>query len=204
MSFLAELQLKGKQLKSTTTTVTYSDGKQEKILPANSMAGKRTIKIESKKFGFVIDTKPDQTPACILPDFLYLGAQDAVFLANIHKLRISDVLSIGIDTPASEITEAVNLKCHFVPCLDLPETNLREFIESSIKIIETVHLQGGRVLVHCNAGISRSPTVCIAYLMITKELTFVEAYDLVKSKRPCIQPNAGFMKQLREIRTKST
>lgn len=199
MSFLSELKSKGKQLRPTTTTVTYSDGTQEKIVPATLTTEKHTIKIDSKDFGFVVDTKPDQTPAFILTDFLYLGSQDAVILTNIEELKITDVLSIGIDTPALDIAEVTSLKCHFIPCLDLPETKLCEFIEASIKIIESVRQRCGRILVHCNAGVSRSATVCIAYLMKIESMTFVQAYNLVKSKRPCIQPNAGFMRQLKEL-----
>lgn len=199
MSFLSALQSKGKQLRPTTTTVTYSDGSQEQIVAATSTTEKQTVKIDSKSCGFVVDTKPDQVPACILSDFLYLGSQDAVILANIRELQITDVLSIGIDTPASDIAEVTHLRCHFVPCLDLPETNLQAFVEASTAIIESVRQQCGRVLLHCNAGVSRSATVCIAYLMETKALTFAQAYDLVKSKRPCIQPNAGFLRQLKDL-----
>lgn len=204
MSFLSELQSKGKQLRPTTTTVTYCDGTQEKIVAASSTTAKQIIKIDSKQFGFVVDTKPDQTPACILTNFLYLGSQDAVILANIHELQISDVLSIGIDTPIADIVDATNLQCHFVPCLDLPETSLSEFVEASIAIIDSVRRRCGRILVHCNAGVSRSATVCIAYLMKIEALTFAQAYDLVKSKRPCIQPNAGFMIQLKELSENSS
>lgn len=202
MSFLYELQSKGKHLKPTTTTVTYSDGTQERIVPATSTTEKQTIKIDSKNFGFVVDTKPDQTPACILTDFLYLGSQDAVILANIQALQITDVLSIGIGTPASDIEETNCVNCHFIPCLDLPETNLSEFVETAIEKVESIRRKGGRILVHCNAGVSRSATVAIAYLMKAEAMTFAEAYDFVKSKRPCIQPNAGFMKQLKTLSLK--
>lgn len=204
MSFLSELQSKGKQLRPTTTTVTYSDGTQEKIVAATSSTEKQTIKIEPKVFGFVVDTKPDQTPACILADFLYLGSQDAVVFANIQGLRITDVLSIGIETPASDIPQATNLTYHAVPCLDLPETHLDEFVGTSIDIIKSVRQHCGRILVHCNAGVSRSATVCIAYLMRIETLTFAEAYDLVKLKRPCAQPNAGFMRQLKQLERNNT
>jgi protein-tyrosine phosphatase len=46
------------------------------------------------------------------------------------------------------------------------------------------------------AGISRSPTLVIAYLMKTQNLSFSEAFDLVKKKRPIIHPNQGFKNQL--------
>lgn len=59
--------------------------------------------------------------------------------------------------------------------------------------------QGGKVLVHCRAGISRSATVCIAYIMWYKHWTMEKAYDYLKSKRSLIAPNLNFMRQLLEF-----
>ena len=63
---------------------------------------------------------------------------------------------------------------------------------------DSIKEKGGRVFVHCHAGISRSATVCIAYMMRTRKMTVVDAYKFVKSKRPIISPNLHFMGQLLE------
>lgn len=59
-----------------------------------------------------------------------------------------------------------------------------------------VRRTGGKILVHCEAGISRSPTICMAYLMKTKKLRLDEAFDYIKQRRSLISPNFGFMGQL--------
>lgn len=55
------------------------------------------------------------------------------------------------------------------------------------------------VLVHCLAGISRSVTVTVAYLMSRENMTLNQAYDHVKMCKPNISPNFTFMGQLLEF-----
>ena len=62
--------------------------------------------------------------------------------------------------------------------------------------LDSVKNANGKVLIHCHAGISRSATICMAYLMATKRIRMEEAYEYVKSKRKIISPNFNFMGQL--------
>lgn len=56
----------------------------------------------------------------------------------------------------------------------------------------------GGVLVHCYAGVSRSASCVIAYLMQERGMKFQEAFAFASKKRPVIFPNMGFQRQLRE------
>ena len=67
-----------------------------------------------------------------------------------------------------------------------------EFIEDAIR-------QGGKVLVHCMEGVSRSCTIAIAYLMWKRGMTYSDAQREVQKVRPICQPNAGFLCQLLEF-----
>ena len=79
--------------------------------------------------------------------------------------------------------------------MDLPLTNLKRRFQEGIDFIKLA-MEKGKVLVHCYAGVSRSATIVLAYLMQEHNLSFNAAYKLVKSKRPFISPNDGFRSQL--------
>lgn len=65
----------------------------------------------------------------------------------------------------------------------------------------SMFISNGPTLVHCMAGISRSPTIVMAHLMRTQHMSFQEAYDFVRSKRKCCSPNIGFILQLKDYET---
>lgn len=52
------------------------------------------------------------------------------------------------------------------------------------------------MLVHCLAGISRSVTITVAYLMYKCSLNLNDAFNLVRSRKSNIAPNFHFMEQL--------
>ena len=54
-----------------------------------------------------------------------------------------------------------------------------------------------RIVVHCHAGISRSATAVIAYIMKTLRMTLNEAMKFVQTRRHVVCPNFSFMGQLR-------
>ncbi|XP_017057817.1 dual specificity protein phosphatase 19 [Drosophila ficusphila] len=200
MILLYELQKRLANLRPTATVVTTPTGARyvERRGSSAREAGTATslLQLEPRQYGFVVDTKPDAVPACILSEFLYLGSQDAVSVDNVLKYKITHILSVGIQTPFVEWPTPV--KCKFLPCLDLPETDLMHYVlPVSLEFIDEARRSQGCVLVHCNAGVSRSASVVIGYLMQRRDMCYDDAYNLVKSWRPCIQPNAGFIQQLK-------
>ena len=59
----------------------------------------------------------------------------------------------------------------------------------------------GKVLVNCLKGMSRSSTVVLAYLMLRKNMTAMDALTVVRRHRS-ICPNDGFLQQLAELDNK--
>jgi protein-tyrosine phosphatase len=54
------------------------------------------------------------------------------------------------------------------------------------------------ILVHCSAGISRSPTLVLAYMMKKHHWTLDEAFEKMRKLRQIVDPNVSFIMQLRD------
>ncbi|KAF9897159.1 hypothetical protein BX616_006080, partial [Lobosporangium transversale] len=67
---------------------------------------------------------------------------------------------------------------------DMDETNLIEHFPATYTFIHNAIDKGGKVLVHCMAGASRSVTIVCAYLMKTKKIPVTEALNLIEKLRP--------------------
>ena len=73
---------------------------------------------------------------------------------------------------------------------------MSDHFNDAFGFIEEALTSGGKVLVHCFAGKSRSATICIAYLLKTSGMEYHAAFELVREARPIINPNPGFCIQL--------
>lgn len=71
-------------------------------------------------------------------------------------------------------------------------------LEPICEWIDRAREEGGKVLVHCRVGVSRSATVTIAYVMKHLSLPLVDAYLIVRSRRlsVLIQPNMRLLYNL--------
>ena len=90
------------------------------------------------------------------------------------------------------------LRC---PISDKPDSNIRAYFEEAHQFIKEAlsSMEENRVLIHCQAGVSRSATICISYFMAVESMSLEAAFSFVKVRRPIINPNAGFMKSLQEF-----
>ncbi|XP_077352648.1 dual specificity protein phosphatase 26 [Festucalex cinctus] len=78
---------------------------------------------------------------------------------------------------------------------DSPAFDMSKNFYPAADFIHKALTGGGKVLVHCAVGLSRSATLVLAYLMIRQNLTLVEAIKTVKDHRG-VTPNRGFLRQL--------
>jgi atypical dual specificity phosphatase len=91
---------------------------------------------------------------------------------------------------------------HRLGLKDATRSSVKPTIESAVKIIEDALKSNkgrGRILVHCSAGVSRSPTIVVAYLMKHRNMSLRTALGHVVRTRPQVSPNPGFIEQLKDM-----
>jgi protein-tyrosine phosphatase len=76
-------------------------------------------------------------------------------------------------------------------------SDIRSILLDCINWIDDVIKEGGSVCIHCLEGKSRSVCVCIAYLCCKQNWDFIEAYQLIRTQRPCIDVYPIYFEQLR-------
>mmetsp|Transcript_15368 Transcript_15368/g.33303 ORF Transcript_15368/g.33303 Transcript_15368/m.33303 type:complete len:904 (+) Transcript_15368:136-2847(+) len=130
--------------------------------------------------------------ARVLPNVFLAGQELESDLCNLRNNGITHVLQVGAELSPSHQGHLV-YKC--LPLYDLEEQDLITHLPECFNFIDAAR-QHGAVLVHCMAGVSRSASVVIAYLMWSGKMTFSEARAAVKTTRHFINPNLGFILQL--------
>lgn len=131
----------------------------------------------------------------VLPG-LYLGNfRDAKDTVQLAENKITHILSIH-DNSRPILMDKVYL-C--LPVSDSPTQNISQFFSQCNDFIHNARVNGGNVLVHCLAGVSRSVTVVVAYVMTVTELGWRDSLNAVRGARNCASPNFGFQRQLLEF-----
>lgn len=82
---------------------------------------------------------------------------------------------------------------------DTPDQNLSQYFSVCNDFIHAARLREGNVLIHCLAGMSRSVTVAVAYIMTATNLNWKDALKVVRTGRAVANPNVGFQTQLQEF-----
>ena len=138
-------------------------------------------------------------PNEIIPDQLFLGDQ--------HHAHSEEVLQqLGI----THIVNATKTVTNRFPgliqyCRIVVEDSDTEMIcyhfNIAFRFIDHALMESHthKVLVHCAQGVSRSATLVIMYLMKKFDWSYSEAFDFAKKQRFQVQPNDGFIDQLREF-----
>jgi protein-tyrosine phosphatase len=119
-----------------------------------------------------------------------------LWLGDIDNAKSNSERNIIIVNCAKEIS---NTRYDYkIELLDGPN-ELSSFNENIEKVADYINqkIKNNKIiLVHCMAGASRSASVVIYYLMKHNNMSFIEAHNFVKNKRPIVNINKWFYKWL--------
>jgi len=174
------------------------DGSVQTLTSQGLVASPKDDILPTKDFGFVVDTKPDLTVGEVRP-WLFISSQDVPNQINLITTHgITDILSLLPGFVLNSVVEHCIKRHLLLEVYD--ELNFRldsELISKALLFIKDCNNSLDRkVLVHCNAGVSRAPSIVIMYLMKYENLSYSEAWEIVKTARPIARPNDGFLRQL--------
>lgn len=114
-----------------------------------------------------------------------LGITHNIMIGNLNQMPIPFPNEIIYKCINLDDSENVNIKKYFNECLDFIYDAIKKNIEN-------------KILINCWAGISRSATIVIAFLIHSMCLNYLEAFETVRKARYWINPNKGFKNQLIE------
>jgi len=141
------------------------------------------------------------TPINKIDDHLYLGSVDArnEFILKEHGIKrviriATEVEMLNLPAPLPE-----GIKETIFYLADTPSGPITPIILKAIPIIEDSIKEKENILIHCWAGVSRSASVIIGYLIKSKGMKPEEALKYVEKSRLCVWPNQGFWKQLQAL-----
>ncbi|KAF6248776.1 protein-tyrosine phosphatase-like protein [Scenedesmus sp. NREL 46B-D3] len=129
-------------------------------------------------------------PTTILSGFLYLGSYDTASRQELLKaIGITHILNTVPTCPALYKNTFTYHTVELAP----PE------FDECFNFLDDVQREEKKVLVYCMSGVTRSPTVVIAYLMKLRGWRLAESYKWVKDKRPQINISEGDTKRLQAL-----
>ena len=136
----------------------------------------------------------------IIPNFLYISSYNATKnLELLEKNKITHIINCAADFCENVFEQEKKFTYLSFYLKDHVLENIECIFYECIKFIENVKEKGGRVLVHCIQGISRSVSIVMAYIIFSKKLSYDKAFNLVQSKREISSPNFGFSIQLQNF-----
>lgn len=133
----------------------------------------------------------------IFPNFLYLGdCANAADITQHQTLGITHIVDASNTRVSKSIAQNNNIEYLEIRIMDSASAAIGEHFDTVHNFIEAAREAGGKVLVHCMAGISRSSSLVLSYLVKHHNMSLRDAVTMVVTERPVVYPNEGFQAQL--------
>jgi len=163
--------------------------------PQSSYDFQNSSRLSISAFGSSFLSSMANPPITEVTPQLFLGSfEDARNELGLRLRAITHTISL---IGPKHITAGIEHK-HY-PMNDQGKTDLEKIIDNLWTFVEQSQQPGSALFVHCMLGQNRSATVVIAILMRLKGWSLQEAFKIVKLKRPLVQINENYAKQLSQM-----
>ena len=173
--------------------------------PPPAAGGKSELEARREKFAFF------ETHCSPIVDGVYVSGEavardravlDACGITHVINCNAFVIPNYHERPPsaAADTPPALPLRYKTLWLQDAPGEDVASVLFDCFDFIRDCVDSGGRVLVHCSQGVSRSVSVVVGYLMWRDDEAYERAFARVKEKRGVANPNMGFACQLLQWR----
>lgn len=138
---------------------------------------------------------------CQVTPQLYVGSQfNALGKRLLARQGINSCINMRIERDDARLGLALEHYLH-LPTVDDAAPSL-EHLDQGVEFIREVTTRGGKVYIHCGAGVGRAPTMAAAFL-IAEGHSLDEALAMIRKVRPFITITEPQMAQLQRYAERS-
>ncbi|MCP4990199.1 MAG: dual specificity protein phosphatase family protein, partial [Colwellia sp.] len=128
---------------------------------------------------------------------IYVGSQYRIAgRRKLQKLGIKGTVNLRVEFDDADYGLTLDHYC-YLPTIDGKAPSFDQ-LNQAIAFINQIIDEGGKVYIHCAAGVGRAPTTAVAFF-ISQGLNLDEAVGLIKKSRPFINISKTQMEQLRRF-----
>eukprot|EP01006_Ploeotia_vitrea_P066796 TRINITY_DN95739_c0_g1_i1.p1 TRINITY_DN95739_c0_g1~~TRINITY_DN95739_c0_g1_i1.p1 ORF type:complete len:203 (+),score=18.72 TRINITY_DN95739_c0_g1_i1:26-610(+) len=148
----------------------------------------------------ILEEGPDDfQPASMLDCKLWVASQAEIMKKDcefIRKNGITHILNCAGEEQCKLTKLVENVQYHVIDAEDDEEYNMLQHYDEAEQFITSGIQAGGKVVVHCGAGVNRSVTLCVAYMVAHEGVNLMDAIIPIRHQRRIILLNPAFRRQL--------
>lgn len=119
------------------------------------------------------------SPSVVTP-FICIGdREEAANKTKLISLGVTHVLNAAAQLPNYH---EEHFLYHHVTILDADDADIKPFFEDAFEFIDDARRANTRCFVHCVAGVSRSVTLVVAYMVSRMRMSLVDAMNVVRGQ----------------------
>nr|GMD03469.1 dual specificity protein phosphatase PHS1 isoform X1 [Ipomoea batatas] len=153
-----------------------------------------------ERISLISDAANTEKPSKVTDTMFIGGALAARSVYTLQHFGITHILCLCANEIGQSDSQFPGLFLYqnFSIC-DNEDSNITDIFEEAHDFIDHVEKINGKILVHCFEGKSRSATLVLAYLMLRKNFTLLQAWNTLKLVHRRALPNDGFARVLMDL-----